>query len=117
MHGAGDADHDGLCSAVGSRAANQEGAVGFVNSANDVTAFLFGQAHGAGTMPHALVGYAGSTIRAAEIYHDRYPQEKMTVLVDYFAQEVTDTIALCQRFPRLAEKGISASGWTHMALS
>ncbi|XAO72335.1 MAG: nicotinate phosphoribosyltransferase [Acetobacteraceae bacterium] len=91
--------------AVGSRAANQEGAVGFVNSANDVTAFLFGKAHGAGTMPHALVGYAGSTIRAAEIYHDRYPQEKMTVLVDYFAQEVTDTIALCQRFPRLAEKG------------
>lgn len=91
--------------AVGSHAAQHEGAVGFVNSANDVTSFLFGQAHGAGTMPHALVGYAGSTLGAAEMYHDRYPQEKMTVLVDYFAQEVTDTIALCQRFPRLAERG------------
>jgi len=37
-----------------------------------------------GTMPHALIGYAGSTLRAAEMFHETFPGEPLTVLVDYF---------------------------------
>ena len=28
-----------------------------------------------GTMPHALIGYAGSTLRAAEMFHETFPDE------------------------------------------
>ncbi|MEN9500475.1 MAG: hypothetical protein RIS83_2295, partial [Pseudomonadota bacterium] len=48
---------------VGSRAAQAEGAKGFIGNANDATAHWFGTAKGYGTMPHALIGYAGSTVR------------------------------------------------------
>ena len=50
-----------------------------------------------GTMPHALIGYAGSTVRAAEMFHETFPDEAMTVLVDYFGREVTDSL---ERLPR-----------------
>ena len=30
-------------------------------------------------MPHALIGYAGSTVRAAEMFHETFPGEDMTV--------------------------------------
>ena len=30
---------------------------------------------GFGTMPHALIGYAGSTLRAAEMFHETFPDE------------------------------------------
>jgi nicotinate phosphoribosyltransferase len=56
-------------------------------------------------MTHALIGYAGSTVRAAEMYHETFPDEDMTVLVDYFAREVTDSLAVCRRFRDLAEAG------------
>jgi nicotinate phosphoribosyltransferase len=58
-----------------------------------------------GTMPHALIGYAGSTVRAAEMMRETYPNEGLTVLVDYFGREVTDAIACAQRFPDLAADG------------
>ena len=46
--------------AVGSTVAQREaGAVGFVGCAADATARFFGQERGLGTMPHALIGYAG----------------------------------------------------------
>jgi nicotinate phosphoribosyltransferase len=52
---------------VGSDAARREtGATGFVANATDATAHYFGNEKGRGTMPHALIGYAGSTVRAAE---------------------------------------------------
>ena len=57
-------------------------------------------------MPHALIGYAGSTLRAAEMFHDTFPGEPMTVLVDYFAREVSDLLDVCRRFPELAAKGM-----------
>src|SRR5919106_6846082 len=41
------------------------GAVGFVGCAAAATAHFFGKDTGMGTMPHALIGYAGSTLRAA----------------------------------------------------
>lgn len=91
---------------VGSAAARREvGATGFVANATDATAHYFGQDAGRGTMPHALIGYAGSTVRAAEMLHETFPSQDLTVLVDYFAREVTDAIAVCRRFPDLARRG------------
>jgi len=90
---------------VGSRAAQREGARGFIGNANDATAHWFGQKAGFGTMPHALIGYAGTTVRAAEMFHETYPDEPLTVLVDYFGREVTDGIAVARRFPELAAEG------------
>jgi len=90
---------------VGSAAAKLEGAKGFVGTATDSTAHWFGEASGRGTMPHALIGYAGSTLRAAEMFHETYPDEGLTVLVDYFGQEVTDALAVCHRFADLAKAG------------
>ncbi len=92
--------------AVGSDAAKREGARGFVGNANDGTAHWFGQAHGLGTMPHALIGYAGTTLRAAEMFTETFPGEPMTVLVDYFGHEITDALAVCARFPELAAAGV-----------
>ena len=69
---------------VGSTAAKRDaGAIGFIGNATDATAHYFGQQKGHGTMPHALIGYAGSTLRAAEMFRDTFPDESLTVLVDY----------------------------------
>ena len=81
------------------------GAVGFIGNATDATAHYFGVDAGRGTMPHAFIGYAGSTLRAAEMYDETFPDEPMTVLVDYFAREVTDTLTCCRRFPQRAAEG------------
>lgn len=91
---------------VGSaRAKRKAGAKGFIGNASDATAHYFGQEHGLGTMPHALIGYAGSTVRAAEMFHETHPEQPLTVLVDYFGQEVSDGLAVCRRFPELAAEG------------
>ena len=91
---------------VGSNTAKQEcGAVGFIGNATDATAHYFGNQRGYGTMPHAFIGYAGSTLRAAEMYHEIFAGEPMTVLVDYYGKEITDTLAVCRRFPDLVERG------------
>ena len=91
---------------VGSKAAQREtGAIGFIGNATDATAHYFGNQQGLGTMPHAFIGYAGSTLRAAEMYHELFAGEPMTVLVDYYGREITDTLAVCRRFPELAARG------------
>jgi nicotinate phosphoribosyltransferase len=90
---------------VGSAAAQREGAKGFIGNANDATAHWFGAPRGLGTMPHALIGYAGSTVRGAEMFHEAFPQDNLTVLVDYFGREVTDGLAVCRRFPEIAAAG------------
>ncbi len=91
---------------VGSaRAQRKHGAVGFVGNATDATAHFFAQPRGLGTMPHALIGYAGDTVRAAEMFHEAHPDLDLTVLVDYFGREVTDSLAVCRRFPDLARAG------------
>jgi len=95
----------GYAASVGSKAAQSEGAVGFTGTATDATAHFFGQARGAGTMPHSLIGYAGSTVRAAEMFHELFPHENLTVLTDYFGREVTDGLAVCRRFSDLAAAG------------
>jgi nicotinate phosphoribosyltransferase len=91
--------------AVGSKAAQREGAKGFIGNANDWTAHFFGASVGYGTMPHALIGYAGSTLRAAEMFVETFPEENLTVLVDYFGKEVTDALIVCRRFPEMAREG------------
>jgi nicotinate phosphoribosyltransferase len=92
--------------AVGSAHAKKvAGAIGFVGCAVDATAPYFGQSKGIGTMPHALIGYAGSTVRAAEMFHATFPDEPLTVLVDFFGQETSDAVAVCRRFPELADAG------------
>jgi nicotinate phosphoribosyltransferase len=92
--------------AVGSAVARREaGAVGFVGGAADATARFFGRDKGLGTMPHALIGYAGSTVRAAEMFRAVFPDERLTVLIDYFGREMTDAVAVARRFPELAAAG------------
>jgi nicotinate phosphoribosyltransferase len=90
---------------VGSRAAQARGARGFVGNATDATAHYFGRERGMGTMPHALIGYAGSTLRAAEMFVETFPDENLTVLVDYFGAEITDALSVCRRFPAMAAEG------------
>jgi nicotinate phosphoribosyltransferase len=91
---------------VGSEKARREAnAIGFIGNANDATAHYFGQERGLGTMPHALIGYAGSTLRAAEMFHETFPDDNLFVLVDYFGREVTDTLKVCRAFPELARGG------------
>jgi nicotinate phosphoribosyltransferase len=92
--------------AVGSAHAKKVAdAVGFIGCAAAATAHYFGQQKGMGTMPHALIGYAGSTLRAAEMFHEAFPDEPLTVLVDYFGRETSDAVAVCRRFPELAAAG------------
>lgn len=93
---------------VGSAAARREGAKGFIGNANDGTAHWFGAPRGYGTMPHALIGYAGSTVRAAEMFLETFPETPLTVLVDYFGREISDGLAVCRRFPDRAAEGTLA---------
>lgn len=91
---------------VGSaRAQRETGAKGFIGNSTDATAHYFGQPTGLGTMPHALIGYAGSTLRAAQMYHETFPAEPLTVLVDFFGREVSDSLEVCRHFPELAAAG------------
>ncbi len=104
--GADMAEMMAYAASVGStKAKGEDGAIGFVGNATDATAHYFGLEKGLGTMPHALIGYAGSTLRAAEMFHDVYPDNPLFVLVDYFGQEITDSLAVCRRFPELAAEG------------
>lgn len=90
---------------VGSQAAKALGAVGFIGNATDATSHFFGINRGLGTMPHALIGYAGSTLRAAEMLHETYPDEDMTVLVDYYGREISDSLEVARRFSDMANAG------------
>ena len=95
----------GYAASVGSAAAQREGAVGFVGTSTDLASPFFGETRGRGTMPHALIGYAGSTLRAAQMFHETCPDEFLTVLTDYFGREITDGLEVCRAFPALAAEG------------
>ncbi len=104
--GTGMAELMAYAAAVGSKAAQRRaGAKGFIGNASDATAHYFGQESGLGTMPHALVGFAGSTVRAAEMFVETFPDDTLTVLVDYYGQEITDSLAVCRHFPELIAGG------------
>lgn len=90
---------------VGSNKAKEElNALGFIGSSCNSSSHFFGSTNALGTMPHALIGFAGSTIKAAELYNQTYPEENLTVLVDYFGKEVTDAIEVCKKFYHLIKK-------------
>jgi nicotinate phosphoribosyltransferase len=104
--GAEMADMMAYAASVGSAKARREtGAKGFIGNANDATAHYFGNQRGLGTMPHALIGYAGSTLRAAQLFHETFPDDNLYVLVDFFGREVTDSLEVCRAFPDLAHEG------------
>ena len=89
---------------VGSKRAKQEvQAKGFIGSSCNSSAHFFESSKALGTMPHALIGYAGSTLKAAQIYNKSFPKEKLAVLVDYFGNEVTDTLKVCDYFKDLVD--------------
>lgn len=91
---------------VGSLRAQKQGkAKGFIGNATKATCQWFGQSSAKGTMPHAMIGYAGSTVRAAEMFAQSFPGEDLTVLVDYFGKEVEDSLAVCRRFSDCAQDG------------
>ena len=106
---------------VGSRMAKLAGAIGFVGSSQDLTARYYGMDRGVGTMPHALIGYAGSTLRAAQMFVETHPNENLTVLIDYYGREYTDALAVCEWWfedyvpgdPRNAKKTLSLRVDTH----
>ncbi len=95
----------GYAASVGSEAAKREGAIGFVGTSTTMASQYFGETRGRGTMPHALIGYAGSTVRAAQLFHETFPDEFLTVLTDYFGREITDGLEVCRAFPDLAAEG------------
>ena len=90
---------------VGGAAARREGARGFVGSSTALGAAEYSEPAGLGTMPHALIGYAGSTLRAAEMFVEACPGQPLTVLTDYFGREITDGLEVIRRFPDMAATG------------
>jgi len=81
---------------VGTRMAKLAGAIGFIGSSQDLTAPYYGLEQGLGTMPHALIGYAGSTLRAAQMFVETHPRDNLTVLVDYYGREYSDSLEVCR---------------------
>jgi nicotinate phosphoribosyltransferase len=90
---------------VGSKKAQNEGYKGFIGCSTDANAQYFGMEHGLGTMPHSLIGYAGSTLNAAKLYFEHINTKQMTILVDYFGKEITDALEVCEYFKDLAISG------------
>lgn len=90
---------------VGGDAAKREGAKGFVGGASDATAHFFGREKGMGTMPHNMIGYYNSTVKAAQRFRALHPEKPFTVLNDYFGREVTDAIEVAEAFPKEAANG------------
>lgn len=54
---------------------------------------------GMGTMPHALIAMCdGDVVKAAELYHQTFPNEKISALVDYTNDCVTEALRVARRF-------------------
>lgn len=52
---------------------------------------------GMGTMPHALIQICGGDVcTAADIYHKAFPEEKVTALIDYNNDVITDSLRLAR---------------------
>ncbi|MCG5103839.1 nicotinate phosphoribosyltransferase [Oceanobacillus alkalisoli] len=54
---------------------------------------------GMGTMPHALIQmYRGDVVAAAESYHEVFPGDELSALVDYNNDVITDSLKVAKRF-------------------
>ena len=91
--------------AVGSLAARKNGAKGFIGSSTDATCHYFGLTSGMGTMPHNLIGYAGSTLEAAKMFNNVFHEKDLVVLSDFFGKEITDSLEVCNHFKEMADNG------------
>ena len=70
-HCAGANMHDLMAygASVGSNKAKKENeAKGFIGTSSASTAHYFGKKQGLGTMPHAFIGFANSTLNAAQLF-------------------------------------------------
>ncbi len=84
---------------VGSKVAKMQGAKGFVGSSQDLTAHFYGAKKGMGTTPHAVIGYAGSTLESVKMFYSANPDDEIIVaLVDYFGLEITDSLEVADWF-------------------
>lgn len=84
---------------VGSRLAKLHGCKGFIGTSQDLTADLYGTSSGLGTMPHALIGYAGSTLEATKMFVAANPEDtNIVALVDYYGKEVSDSLEVAEWF-------------------
>ena len=100
-HATGDAMVEAAAygASVGSKLARLQGAKGFIGTSNDLTAHYYPIKHGLGTMPHAIVGYAGSNLRAVQMYLEANPGDtNIIALVDYFGEEITESLEIAQWF-------------------
>ena len=99
---------------VGSQAARaaDPAVKGFIGSSQDLTAPFYGATGGLGTMPHALVGYAGGDVlEALKMFAARIADGAvLSALVDYRGLEITDSLRCAHWFYR--ESGLEARGKT-----
>ena len=69
---------------------------GITRVSTDAPGYWWG-GKGMGTMPHALIQICGGDIiKAADIYHKTYPNEKVTALIDYNNNVVVDGLKLAK---------------------
>ncbi len=62
---------------------------------------------GMGTMPHALIQICGGDIiKACELYHNAFPNEKVTALIDYHNNVVEDAVKVAKHFGPEVLRGI-----------
>lgn len=84
---------------VGSNVAKMQGAKGFVGSSQDITAHFYGTKKGMGTTPHAVIGYAGSTLESVKMFIEANPDDvNIVALVDFFGLEISDSIEVADWF-------------------
>ncbi len=68
-----------------------------VNKVSTDAQGLYWGGKGMGTMPHALIQMCkGDVVLAAKYYHKTFPNEKVTALVDYNNDVITDTLKLAK---------------------
>jgi nicotinate phosphoribosyltransferase len=54
---------------------------------------------GMGTMPHALIQmFNGDVVEAARAYHQKFPEDDLTVLIDYNNDVITDALRVAREF-------------------
>lgn len=58
--------------------------------------------HGVGTMPHALIELCdGDICKASDIYHQTFPNEQVTALIDYHNNVVHDSLMLAKHLGKI----------------
>src|SRR6266702_1151715 len=45
---------------------------------------------------NGAVGFAGSTLRAAQMFVETHPRDNLTVLIDYYGREYSDALEVCR---------------------